>query len=48
MSNVMVNFSKSVLMKKQTHLHFGRSEGEYMFRKCFYFGVNYYLNVKKC
>ncbi len=28
------NFSKSILMKKQTHLYLGWSEGEYIFRKC--------------
>ncbi len=30
-SNVMLQFSKSVLMKKQTHLHLGCAEGEYIF-----------------
>ncbi len=28
-----MDFSKSVLMKKQTHLHLGWPEGEYIFRK---------------
>ncbi len=28
-SDVMPNFSKSVSMKKQTHLHLGRPEGDY-------------------
>ncbi len=27
----MLNFSKSVLMKKQTHLHLGLPEGEFFF-----------------
>ncbi len=27
-SDIMLHFSKSVLMKKQTHLHNGWSEGE--------------------
>ncbi len=30
-SDVMLNFSKSVLMKKLIHLHLGWSEGEYIF-----------------
>ncbi len=30
-SDVMLNFSKSVLMQKQTHLHLGWPEGEYIF-----------------
>ncbi len=29
-SNVMLNFSKSVTIKKQTHLHLGLPEGEYI------------------
>ncbi len=32
-SDVMLNFSKSVLMEKQTHLYFGWSGGELIFRK---------------
>ncbi len=30
-SDVMLNFSKSVLTEKQTHLHLGWPEGEYIF-----------------
>ncbi len=32
-SDVMLTFSKSVQMKKQTHLHLGWPEGEYIFSK---------------
>ncbi len=32
-SNLMLYFSKSVLMKKQTHLHLGWREGEYVVMK---------------
>ncbi len=35
---VMLNFSKSVLIKKQTHLHLGCPEGEYIFNKLKYLG----------
>ncbi len=38
--DVLLNFSKSVLMKKQTSLHFGLPEREYIFSK-FSFWVNY-------
>ncbi len=31
---IKLNFSKCVLMKKQTHLHIGWPEGEYIFSKC--------------
>ncbi len=41
MSNVMLDFSKSVLMKKQTHL--GWPEGEYMLAN-FHFWVNYSIH----
>ncbi len=39
-SDVMLNFSKSVLMKKQTHLHLGWTERVYIFSK-FHFWVKY-------
>ncbi len=32
-SDVMLHFSKYVLMKKQTHLHLGSPEGKYIFSK---------------
>ncbi len=35
----MLNFSKSVLMKKQAHLCLGWSESEYIFRKFSSFNV---------
>ncbi len=34
----MLRFSKSVSMKKQTHLHLGWPEGEYFFLQVFIFG----------
>ncbi len=37
-SDVMLNFSKSVLMKKQTHLHLRWPEGEYIFSKFSFLG----------
>ncbi len=37
-SVVMQNFSKSVPMKKQTHVHLGWSEGEYIFIRFKFFG----------
>ncbi len=33
-SDAMINFSKSILMKKQTHLHPGWPEGEYISVPC--------------
>ncbi len=39
-SNVMLHFSKSVLMNKQTRVHLGWPEGEYTFNKL-KFWVNY-------
>ncbi len=40
-------FSKSVLMKKQTHLHLEWSGGEYIFSKfSFFFKLFFYLNRK--
>ncbi len=33
------------LMKKQAHLHLGWSEGEHIFIKCLYFGVNYSFHI---
>ncbi len=44
-SDVMLHFSKSVPIKKQTLLHFGWHEGEYIFSN-FYFCVNY--SLKSC
>ncbi len=40
----MLNFSKSVLMKKQTHLCLGWSESEYIFRKFSSFNVGDYVS----
>ncbi len=37
-SNVMLHFSKSVPMKKQTHLHLGWPEEEYIFSKFSFLG----------
>ncbi len=37
-SGVMLNVSKSVLMKQQTHLHFGWPEGEHIFCKFLFLG----------
>ncbi len=42
-SDIRLNFSKSVLMKKKTHLHLGWPENEYIFSKFSFFGVNYSL-----
>ncbi len=44
--HVMIDFSKSVLMKKQTHLHLGWPEGEYTFSKFSFLGVKYYFKRK--
>ncbi len=43
-SDVILHFSKSVLMKKQIHLHFGWPEGFFFF---FHFWVNYSFNQKQ-
>ncbi len=37
-SIVMLNFTKSVLMKKQTHLHLGWPAGEYVFSIYIFWG----------
>ncbi len=43
-SGVMLNFSKSVPAKKQTHIHPEWPEGKYIFSKCDFFLVNYSFN----
>ncbi len=43
-SNVL-NFSKSVLLKKQINLHFGWPEGELIFSKFLFFGLTIPLKV---
>ncbi len=40
-SVVMLNFSKCVLVNKQTHLHLGWSEGEYIFGKFSFWGEQF-------
>ncbi len=45
-SDVMLNFSKSVPMKKQTQIHIGWPKGKYIFSKCSFL-VNYSLNKLK-
>ncbi len=42
---VMLNLFKSVLMKKQTHLHIGWPEGEYICRKKVNLVVNYSFKI---
>ncbi len=44
-SDVMLHFSKSVLMKKQTHLHLRWPEGEYISANL-HFWVNYSFKTK--
>ncbi len=44
-SDVMLHFSKSVLMKKQTHLHLGWPEDEYISANL-HFWVNYSFKAK--
>ncbi len=46
-SDVMLNLSKSVLMKKQTPLLLGQPEGVYIFNN-FIFWVNYFIKVICC
>ncbi len=36
--HLFTNFSKSVLMKKQTHLHLGSPDGEYIFSQLSFLG----------
>ncbi len=42
---VMLNFSKSVLMKKQSHLHLGWPEGEYIFSTFSFLGELFLLTI---
>ncbi len=44
-SHVMQLFSKSVQMKKQTHLHLGWPEGKDIFQQIFSFGWTIPLNI---
>ncbi len=43
---IYINAYKSVLMKKQTHLHLGWPEGEYFFSNFFHFWVNYSFKTR--
>lgn len=42
---VMQNFSKSILMKKETHLHLRWPEGWVHFYTFFHFWENYFFNI---
>ncbi len=47
-SDVMLHFSKSVPVKKQTHPHLVWPEGEYIFSICPLFCTNYSCNALLC
>ncbi len=40
-NDAMLHFSKSIVMKKLTHLHLGWPEGEYIFSKCSFLGTQH-------
>ncbi len=47
-SDLMLNFSKSAQMKKQTHLFLEWPESEYIYHKLFIFWVDCYFKTHLC